>query len=505
MKNKNAHNLMRAAIAVCCSFVVPATYVQAQTSWLRANDFGGSGDTIAYSVRVGPDDQVAVSGQFTGTAMFGKVSLTSSGGNDIFLAKCNSAGKVLWAIDAGGSSDDYGEDVAFDQRGNIYLTGFFNNSAIFGSTNGVRQTATGQGQTMYLAKYSPSGVVDWVVTGVSGNPETVQAYGLAVQPETGTIYITGVGQGGVTFSSVNGSSNVVSGDFDWHTVVVKYDKDGNFQWGQTNSANPNSVPTRVAVDAEDNVYVTGWLENSTIFYSQDGENIEINGFSPGQSDSNYPGDLFVTRYDRDGNVKWVNHIGGYKGIGNGIAVSKSGEITVVGEVGNINYGSAGEADTIATSLPPGENIDLGGGSFTDPYNSDVVIATYDRQGSLKRALRVGGSENELATGVAYDSKGHLDVVGVYQGTMSALGQQLPGNSQQNLFVLQFDKDKLIRSTGVCNAGVWMGISNILTPSVSVDSRDQILISGGFQGSATFGTIDLTSIGGTDAFLSRLKF
>jgi hypothetical protein len=38
---------------------------------------------------------------------------------------------VLWAIQAGGSSDDFGQALALDAADNIYVTGEFYKSATF--------------------------------------------------------------------------------------------------------------------------------------------------------------------------------------------------------------------------------------------------------------------------------------------------------------------------------------------------------------------------------------
>ena len=61
--------------------------------------------------------------------------------------------------------------------------------------------------------------------------------------------------------------------------LVKYDTSGNFQWGQTNQASPNSFSNSVAVDTKQNAYVTGWLEAITTFSSNDGNDITVTGFS----------------------------------------------------------------------------------------------------------------------------------------------------------------------------------------------------------------------------------
>ena len=75
------------------------------------------------------------------------------------------------------------------------------------------------------------------------------------------------------------------------------------------------------------------------------------------------------KYDGNGNAQWVNHIGGYKGIGSDVAVSPSGDVSLVGFIGNINYGWTGGAETLVTSQPPRATLNLGGGDFRNPLQS----------------------------------------------------------------------------------------------------------------------------------------
>jgi len=499
-----ARSTLKSAIVVC--FLI-TTAVCANTpeswSWLQATSFGGVGDDIAVAVKAGSDGSQYFTGQFSSSIQFGNTLLTSNGGQDIFLSKSDPSGAELWAVQAGGPNDDFATAVALDGSDNIYLTGLFSDSATFGSTDGSTIPVTGNGQTIFLAKYNLSGVLAWVQTGTTGDSAADNnGAGVAVEPTTGTVYLAGYSQDNTVFSSANGKHHTVPGVGTWHMVLVKYDTDGNFHWGETNAAGPNSLGLSVAVDKKGSAYVAGWLENQTTFYSRDGKNISITGFSPAQTDSNYPDDGFLVKYDSRGNAKWANHFGGYKGYANSVAVSPAGEVSLVGMVGNINYGSTGEASTTVTSQPPGQNVDIGGGSFTNPYNQDVFVATYDGRGVLKKVLRIGGPENEAATGVAYDASGLLYLTGVFQSPFNIGTRHLFGNHQQNLFVLQYAGKNLRRVATAVNATVWPP-SWVVGPGLSVDLAGNVFVVGTYANTARFGSITLTSAGGLDAFLAEL--
>ncbi|HLJ26644.1 MAG TPA: SBBP repeat-containing protein [Candidatus Angelobacter sp.] len=472
-------------------------------AWTRAASFGGSGTDSGAAVKVDTRGNRYVTGGFSLTARFGNKTLASAGGTDIFLAKFGSSGELQWLLQAGGPGDDVGHDIAFDREQNIYLSGSFTDSATFHSVNGPAKKVTGAGLTIFLAKYAPSGKLAWVQTGIASFNGQDEAFGVAIDPATGTVFITGITQGDTTFSSSDGAEHTVPGVFTWHMFLVKYDTDGNFHWGQTNQASPNTIPHKVAVDAHDNAYVTGWLESTTTFHSNSGHDLTVTGLSqPVQSFPDFPDDAFIVKYDAEGNAKWVNLIGGYKGIATDIAVSEHGEISITGFIGNI-AGTPLQAKTIATSQPGGKNINLGGGHLTNPFNKDAFVTTYNSAGVLLKARRIGGNENDGGSGVSYDHQGNLYVAGGFQGRINVEGQSLTGEKRFNLFVLKFkpgtgDLEWAKKADGAGQDNLEVNQGMCVTPA------REVLVTGGYQNTADFDAIRLHSAGDLDIFLAELN-
>jgi hypothetical protein len=285
--------------------------------------------------------------------------------------------------------------------------------------------------------------------------------------------------------------------------LVKYDQNGNFQWGEWNRARPNSIGNKVASDSSGNAYVTGWFESSARFHSADGNGVTVTGFSgPVQSGPDYPNDAFIAKYDRNGNLKWVNQIGGYVAVGMDIAVGPTGKITLTGRIGNIPGGTASQATTIVTSQPGGTNVNLGSGQLTSPYNKDVVIATYNSSGVLLRATRFGGSQDEGGSGIAYDQQGNLYVVGVFQAGLTMQGHLLTGTKPYNLFVVKEAPTGGVAWVKKADGAGTNAFAN--NPRVAVESEDTVLVTGAFQNTATFGATALNSAGAEDIFLAKLQ-
>ena len=507
-------------------------------AWVSANSFGGSGSDIGLAVKVDRDGNRYVTGDFSATGSFPTQaaadraddhkrhsgssttqSLTSAGGTDMFLAKYDRSGRLKWLLQAGGPEDDQGFDIAFDEAQNVYVTGVFADSATFHGTRGTPISVSGIGQSIFLAKYRPSGELVWVQTGTAEFDSSNNGYGVAIDATRGFVYVTGVAQGNTHFSSSDGSAPIVPGPGTWHMYLAKYDTDGRFQWGQFNEASPNTVAHKVAVDAQGNAYATGWMEGETTFYSGDGNNQTIEGFSqPVQSYPDYPGDGYIVKYDSNGNLKWINHIGGYKGIGTEVAVSHDGKVTFTGIVGNID-GDASQSETIVTSQPGGSDRSLGGGIFTSPFNTDVFIATFDEAGVLLDARRYGGALNDGGSGLAYDHEGNLIFEGIFQGSIDIEGRTLTGNDAYSLFVGKFSANDKGHGEGYWDrhhhfAGFrldWLksadgpGIDGFENdPRIALTDDEDVLVTGAYEPAAQFDTFEFTSAGLEDGFLALLK-
>jgi len=101
---------------------------------------GGSGPEAGGGLAVGSSGTIYATGSFLGPANFGATTLTSAGNADIYFTALNSSGTFTSAIRAGGSANDHGAALVVGSAGNAYITGFFQGTATFGATT---LTATG--------------------------------------------------------------------------------------------------------------------------------------------------------------------------------------------------------------------------------------------------------------------------------------------------------------------------------------------------------------------------
>src|SRR6185295_15369160 len=124
---------------------------------------GGSGTGSSYGTAVAtdPSGDMYVTGFFTGAVDVGGVTLSNSGGQDMFIARYHSDGTIQWAKSAGGiGSRDYvqAEAITIDRSGNVYVVGYFQGTVAF---NGASPKVYGATDVV-IAKYHPDGGLEWV-------------------------------------------------------------------------------------------------------------------------------------------------------------------------------------------------------------------------------------------------------------------------------------------------------------------------------------------------------
>ena len=193
-------------------------YAQEPTfEWVAAGGNPSVIDTRS-SVAADEDGGYVMAGEFIDTAMFESHTLISAGGADLFLARYDGDGNLLWVIREGGTANDYARQVAIGPGGEIYLAGYFYDTLIL---SGQSFISVGS-QDIFLASYTADGALLWVQT--AGGLMADYCGGVAVAPDGSPIllghFYADIFIAGDTLTSA-GSSDV---------FVVKYDAAGNHLW-----------------------------------------------------------------------------------------------------------------------------------------------------------------------------------------------------------------------------------------------------------------------------------
>jgi len=423
---------------------------------------GGTNDEDVFGITLDNSGNILLTGYFSGTANFGGTNLTSAGGSDVFVAKYNSIGDLLWATRAGGLTGEVGYSIATDNLGNIFTTGRFLGTADFPGVNGETTNLTSSGaEDIYVAKYDQSGNVLWARRAGGGKYDFGRAI---VVDASGNAYVTGSFQSTTpTFDSFTltaiGKSDV---------FIAKYDPNGTVLWvRQYSGANDYAEGYGLALDTDNNLYVTGRFRNIINF---------------GATTLTTPGDfdIFVAKFDSDGFPIWANRAGGVPDeYGYNVAVDASGNVFATGFfAGPGTFGSS-------TNLP-------GDGT------SDAFLAKYDSVGNLVWAQQSGGDGVDEGYGLKLDSFGNIFVTGWFQNTATFGTTNLTASGGSDIFLAKYNTAGNLLS--IQQAG---GNLTDVGRSLVIGTNNSIFLTGYFNDAGQFGKSNVTASFTNAIFFARL--
>src|SRR5262245_9002480 len=227
---------------------------------------GGTNAEVVYGIAADSAGNVIVAGYFYGPPgsirQFGGVTFTNgpaADGEEILVAKLNGSGNVLWAKRAGDTSIDVAKAVAVDSAGNAYVTGRF--SGANADFDSFHLAVVGGNTDIFVAKYSPTGAVQWVrQMGVSRN-FLESGNGIATDA-LGNLYVTGF------FGMTNGAFRSFTLTNTWGSAcfVVRMDSSGNVIWARQAVGPASSQGEAIAVDPNGNVFVTGSFQQTNVTF-----------------------------------------------------------------------------------------------------------------------------------------------------------------------------------------------------------------------------------------------
>jgi hypothetical protein len=396
--------------------------------------FGVSGlDTDVAGVAIDSSDNIYITGTSQGANVFGK-NATSGTTDDIFVAKLNSSGVVQWVYAAGGTGRDRGRKIALDSSGNIYVTGYYWSTVDFGGGN---VTSNGNWDA-FLLKLNSSGTFQWVKS--YGYNYNDLGRDVAIDSND-NIYMLGNYRGTVDFGGGDeiGANN---GDI----FLVKFNSSGVFQWVYTAGASATDDSRALALDSNDNPYITGSFRDTVNF---GGGNITAANLddlfilklnSSGAYQNIYTSNIFTTQkgkglaVDSSGNIYATGTFSGTVDFGGGNIITSGSDIYLLKLNSSfafqwvkrfaVDNGSAGQALGLAVTVDEdgnvysvgqiGSSVDLGGGTQNFGNQNDAYIVKYDSSGSFQWSKHFGsGSQNNIdkAQDIVIDSNGFVITVG----------------------------------------------------------------------------------------------
>ena len=385
--------------------------------WVR--QAGTAANDYAQSVATDTAGNVYITGSTNGN-----LGGLNAGEYDIFLAKYDASGVLMWVQQTGSTGDDEAAALAVDRDGNVYVTG---------ASNGNLGGPNAGNYDIFLAKYGPSGSLLWMRQ--SGTVAREDATGVAID-SVGNAYITGSTRGNLAATSA-GVEDV---------FLAKYDAAGTLLWMRQSGSAGADWARGVAVDAAGNAYVAG---------------LTLGNFG-GASAGGY--DMFLAKYDAAGSQLWARQSGTvwYDGAGC-VAVDVAGNAYIAGFTqGNQGVPTIRTRDVVLAKYDPAGTqlwfrqlfsfgsdealsvaVDVAGNVYTTGFSAgnlgganaggyDSFVAKHDATGSNLWIRQISTARDDVAYSITTGPAGNACIAGYTTGDLSG-----PSVGGYDIFVAKF--------------------------------------------------------------------
>jgi hypothetical protein len=432
-------------------FTMSLTVAQAQiVDWVRQG--ADVGNSRCYAVSSDGSGFVYASGSASPSAVFDSVALPGYGALDVFVAKYHRNGAIQWAISFGGTGNDEALDATTDLMGNSYVTGYVGTNATIGSQNFTSPYAV----NFFICKINSSGVVQWAKF-FSNAGDNSEGKSVSVTDQGQKLAVTGFFRNVADFDSIH-----IIGNYEDVFTARLDPQTGNPLWVRTGGGSGDDEGQGIAIDVLGNVTTSGYYKSNATFDAYT---------LPGAGNK----DVFIIKYDPNGNIVWAK-----TGAGPGW---DAGYRVMLDAFGNVY--TEGEFST-------GANFD--GTVLTSNGSRDGYLIKYDGAGNLKWIISGGSPGNglEYFSDFAFDAYGYLWCTGSFEG--AAIIDTFHVTTQAADIVLC-----RVDTTGqVLNVLLYGGPGPDYGFGLTYVPECFIALGGFFSGTANFGGISMTAVGGEEA-------
>jgi hypothetical protein len=478
--------MMRRNFKACINFVLiiglaafflfhnKVAYAEAVYSFTKT--MGGAGQDYGQAVAVDSSGNVYITGYFNGTNVdfdpgAGTDLHSVVGQKDIFLTKFDSAGNYLFTKTMGGSSDDDGQAVAVDSSGNVYITGYFQQTVDF-NPGGTADSHTSAGyEDIFLTKINSDGSYGYTKTMGGNSDDDGQA--VAVDG-SGNVYITGSFQQTVDFNpGGTADSHTSAGEED--IFLTKINSDGSYGYTKTMGGTDHDFGQSVAIDSSDTVYITGYFRGTA-------------NFNPGGTADSHTSageeDIFLTKIGSDGSYGYTKTMGGTDhDYGRSVAVDISDNVYITGSF-------SGTAD-----FDPGAEAD----DHTANGSDDIFLTKVNFDGSYDLTKSIGGTAQDVGRSVAVDNAVNVYITGSFQDTVDFNPGGVSDSHTAGLDDIFLTKFRMVDFIVVPTSVTSTGAGGTATFTVKLLSEPSAAVSLPVISSNTnLGTVDKSSLTFTNA-------
>ncbi len=426
-------------------------------------------DELVNDVATDEQGNVYVCGRTRNNSNINGIPFNTYGGNDIYLAKFDCNGSLVWVKVAGNPDDgDNGISLALDGLGSIYITGnilgddltrpiTFFDTVLHVNVNG-----------MFLAKLDTSGNFIW------GKIGKTASYGEKIVIDSGgkIVLLLNCPMAGEIFPGVN-----VERAF----YIARFDPQGNIERMLQITEGYSGGFNDMKISSNNEFYFVGdYPLDSNIIGG-----VIFRKISPTNS---Y--DFFCIKLDTSGVAQWYIHYGLASGAycyGYGCDLDVNGDLFITGGAYN---GLVLGSDTMRNALAP-----------TSP-NDFAYVAKVNSHGQVLWARNLHAGIIARSTGgVTVKSNGNAVISGAFLGQIIIGQDTFASSGASNLFAAEFSNNGTI--LGAEPVPTVSGGSDTEPRRTVCDAADNIIFAGAFSGNLIIDGNLIPYAGGyTDGFIIK---
>lgn len=433
------------------AFADPASATPAPARLLATA--GGTATDDVHAIASLADGSTVVTGSFGGTATFGSIAVTSTGGADVYVARLSPVGTWTWVTTVGTPGTDVGRAITALPDGSAVVTGQLAGAAAFGSTT----VAAFGGADVFVARISPTGEWQWA-TSAGGNGAD-DGRGIAALPDGSAVVV------GSIASSASFGATALAGAGGADLFAARVDPDGTWTWARRGGGAGGDHAAAVAALPDGSVVLTGWFEGTASF---GGTALSATGGD----------DLVAAKLSPSGDWTWVARAGGSgPDAGRAVTVRGDGSAVVAGTLG----GTAVVAGTVLTPV---------GGT-------DLLVAALSSDGEWRWALTGGSADDDHLRGIVARPDGSTFVAGQL-GAAATLGTAAVPSAG--------GVDLLVGAVTVDGGWAWAvsagGTDTDLARAIALLPDGSPAAAGELVGPAVVGTLTYAGLGASDALVLK---
>jgi len=438
------------------TFLPLATGAQA---WQWVDQYGGTANASCEVVTIDAGGAAYAGGTYEAILPIAGEELTSLGGDDIWIARFEAGGQLLWAATAGGFSDESITAMTVAPDGDLICAGSYWERAFFEDQELVAQANI---KGLFVARYTPAGNLRWV-KGIDGT-RLKEVTDLQCD-RAGNIYLSGFFEEQLLVDEAVLQSNGVSDLF-----LLQLDGQGRLGWAIHEGLTGNTRALSLAVTPEEDLVVGGYFDDTTRII---GETFAVSSFMDRE--------VFLARYSKTGEGQWARMAGGVLPNDiSSVAVDAGGDIYVAGWlVGVMNL-----SEELRIESQTGQ--------------SDFYLLRYAADGTPLVGRAMGNPEfPQEATDLLCTEEGVV-LSGFYQGVMTIDGSTVSAGGGFGSFIAGFSPDADLRWIKNMPAD-----EAILVNTLTRTTEGRLFTGGDFLGKVRLDGFELETAGAFGFYLGAL--